>query len=349
MKNIGIAHKLKILLLMDPFIPVPPVHYGGIERVIYDIANQYVNLGHQVTLVAGPHSLSPDRLITYGENGSSNPNIHLKTLFEVYRILFKEIKNHDVIHNFGRLAFLIPFLKNSTKKIQTYMRYVDINNIKLIDQINPKNLIYTAVSNIIANTGKTNKSQWRTVYNCAPINQFEFKSDTVSDGYLAFLGRIEKCKGLHNAIKVARQTNRNLIIAGNISDLEHERIYFEREIRPLIDGIQIKYIGPVDNAQKNDLLGNASALLTPVEWLEPFPIIIPEAYACGTPVLGFNNGGIPEGIQHGVTGFISENIGEMSQHVNQISLLSRYECRKNAEKLYSDHKIASDYLNIYNE
>lgn len=338
---------MRILLLMDPFIPVPPEHYGGIERVVYDIACQYVKLGHEVTLMAGPNSKSPGRLIIYGKNGALNPSIDIGLLKEVYLKLRKEVKRHDVIHNFGRLVFLAPFLKNRIHKVQTYMRYVNRKNIGLFDKLKPANLTYTAVSNAIVNTGKTPKSHWETVYNCAPVDQFAFKADTPADGYLAFLGRIERCKGLHSAIAVAKLTGRNLVIAGNISDLPHEKAYFHNEIEPLIDGKQITYIGPVNNIQKNELLGNASALLTPVEWFEPFPIIIPEAYACGTPVLGFDDGGIAEGIEQGVTGFVSKTVEEMADHVNQLGNLNRAACRTKAERDYSDARIASDYLNIY--
>lgn len=338
---------MRILLVMDPFIPVPPQHYGGIERVIYDIACQYVKMGHQVTIVAGPNSKSPDRLITYGKNGSLNPSINLKILADVFFILQKEVGQHDVIHNFGRLLFLLPFFKHRIRKVQTYMRYVNRKNIEWLDKLRPLNLTYTAVSDAITNTGETRGSNWVTIYNCAPIEQFKFKADIPPNSYLAFLGRIERCKGLHSAIKVAQLTNSKLIIAGNISELEHEKAYFEQEIKPLIDGDQITYIGPVDNTQKNELLGNASALLTPVEWFEPFPLIIPEAYACGTPVLGFNNGGIAEGIDEGITGFISNNVKEMTEQVGKISGLDRYACRLRAQTSYSDAKIAADYLHVY--
>jgi glycosyltransferase involved in cell wall biosynthesis len=338
---------MKILLLMDPFIPVPPEHYGGIERVVYDIAEQYVKLGHTVTIVAGPNSKSPGRLIMYGQNGPLNPSVSFKLLAQVFFILKKEIKQHDVIHNFGRLIFLAPFLKNKIRKVQTYMRYVNRRNIKWFDNLGPVNLSYTAVSNAIVNTGKTNNSHWHTVYNCTQISRFEYKADASPDSYLAFLGRIERCKGLHSAISVALQTDKKLVIAGNISDLEHEREYFEQEIKPHIDNDRISYIGPVNDTQKNNLLGNASALLTPVEWFEPFPIIIPEAYACGTPVLGFDNGGIAEGIDQGITGFVSNNIAKMIEHVNRIEELSRHACRQKAENDYSAEKIANDYLSIY--
>jgi len=338
---------MRILLLMDPFIPVPPEHYGGIERVMYDIACQYVKLGHEVTMIAGPNSQSPGRLIVYGENGALNPKINLKLLKDVYLILRKEIKNHDVLHNFGRLIFIAPFLRNSIPKVQTYMRYVNRKNIDRFDRLGAKNLTYTAVSNAIVSTGKTERSHWETVYNCAPIDQFQFRAGTSPHSYLAFLGRLERCKGAHSAIRVAKLTGRKLIIAGNISELPHEKAYFHNEVEPLIDGEQIMYIGTVNNVQKNELLGNASALLTPVEWFEPFPIIIPEAYACGTPVLGFDDGGIAEGIEHGRTGYISRSVAEMAGHVSKIDWLDRAACRTKAERDYSDFKIASDYLAIY--
>ena len=338
---------MRILLLMDPFIPVPPENYGGIERIVYDLAIEYVKNGHKVTIVAGPNSKSPDRLITYSKNGPLNPNLNIKNLWLFYNILKKEIANHDVIHNFGRLAFLVPFFWNKIPKVQSYLREVSHSNIVNADLLKPINLTYTAVSNAIKLTGETSKSKWTTVYNCAPIDQFIYKADTPPDSYLCFVGRFERIKGLHNAIKVAKLTNKQLIIAGFISHIPHEKRYYEKEIKPHIDGKQIKWIGEVNNAQRNELYRGASALLTPVEWMEPFPVIIPESYACGTPVLGFNIGGIPEGIEHGVTGYISSTVEEMAEQVLKIDQLSRAACRAKAENEYSAQKIAQDYFNLY--
>jgi glycosyltransferase involved in cell wall biosynthesis len=338
---------MKILLLMDPFIPVPPIHYGGIERIIHDIAVQYVKMGHQVTIVAGPNSQSPDRLITYGKNGKVSAAINLSNLKQVYNVLKHEVGKHDVVHNFGRLAYLLPFIKNDIRKVQSYLRHVTHRNIKIADAWGSNNLVYTACSDAIKHMGQTRSSTWHTVYNCTPIQQFTFQPKTSPDSYLAFVGRFERCKGLHNAIKVAKTTGRQLIIAGYISEISVEKKYFEREIKPLIDGEQIKWIGTVDNAQRNELLGNAAALITPVEWEEPFPVILPEAYACGTPVLAFGMGGIPEGIEHGVTGYISNTVNEMVADVGRIAELSRAACRIKAESFYSDEKIANDYLSIY--
>lgn len=338
---------MRIILLMDPFIPVPPVHYGGIERVIYDMANEYVAQGHEVTLIAGPGSKSPGRLITYGSNGDGSTKIDYSLLWKLRNILVKEIPHHDVIHNFGRLAFFFPIAWSPIRKIQTYMRYITPGNIRALNRIGVKNIVYTGVSDAIVETGKPGGGTWRTIYNCAPHHQFRFNASVPADAPLVFLGRLERCKGAHSAIAVAKKSGRKLIIAGNISNLPDEKAYFENEILPLVDQDQIRYIGTVDNEQKNDLLSNAAAMLLPIEWFEPFPVVIPESYACGTPVLAFPGGGVAEGIVHGTTGFLSNSVDEMTEQVAMIPSLNRKACREIAELRYSEKAIANEYLNLY--
>ena len=339
---------MRILLLMDPFIPVPPKHYGGIERVVYDIACKYVGMGHSVTIVAGPGSKSPDRLITYGFNSDlQSTKINYQLLKTVTSILYNEMGSHDVIHNFGRLAWMFPIAWSSIRKVQTYMRYISPANIRWLNRLGVSNIAYTAVSDAIVQTGISGGGKWHTVYNCAPVHSFDYIPEVSIEAPLVFLGRLERCKGVHTAIKVAQITGRKLIIAGNISSLKQEQIYFENEIKPHIDGTQIQYIGVVDNDQKNILLGGAAAMLLPVEWYEPFPIVLPESYACGTPILAFPGGGVPEGIFEGETGFVSHSAEEMAEQVKRIPELKRELCRKAALEKYSDDRIAADYLNIY--
>ncbi len=335
---------------MDPFIPVPPKYYGGIERVVYDIACEYERLGHSVTIIAGPGSKSPGRLIVYGENaGKSTTRLKFSLLFSVTKILWREINHHDVIHNFGRLAWLFPIAWFQIKKVHTYMRFITPSNVKWLNTIGVRNITYTGVSKAITGTGINGGGIWRVIYNCAPIHEFNFETEVSGYAPLLFIGRLERCKGVHTAIAVAMATNHKLIIAGNISDIEEEQEYFRKEIQPKINGTSIIYIGPVDNQQKNSLLGNAKALLLPIEWFEPFPVVLPEAYACGTPVLAFPGGGMEEGVFHGKTGFLCHSIEDMIERVESIKKISRYDCRKVAEELYSDKKIASDYLNLYQD
>lgn len=333
---------------MDPFIPVPPIYYGGIERVMYDIACEYKRMGHSVTIIAGPGSKSPDRLIIYGKNaGKSSSKLNFQLLFSLTTILWKEIGTHDVIHNFGRLAWLFPIAWSSIRKVHTYMRFITPKNVQWLNLIKVRNIVYTGVSQAIVNTGISGGGLWKVVYNCAPIDNFRFQSVSSSDAPLVFLGRLERCKGVHTAIAVALATKQKLIIAGNISDLVEEQEYFKKEIHPKINGTSIVYIGEVDNNKKNDLIGNAKALLLPIEWFEPFPVVLPEAYACGTPVLAFPGGGMEEGVFHEKTGFLCHSIEDMIEKVESITKINRYECRKVAEELYSDKKIANDYLRLY--
>src|SRR5687768_7072974 len=175
---------------MDPFLPVPPVHYGGIERVIYDIACRYSAMGHAVTIVAGPNSKSPDRLVTFGKNGNGSARLDYSLLEEVNAVLRQEIAGHDVLHNFGRLAFLLPVAWNRIRKVQTYMRWVTSRNIQLLNAIGVRNLTYTAVSNAIAKTGARGGGDWRTVYNCAPVERFTYSPMVDASAPLVFLGRL---------------------------------------------------------------------------------------------------------------------------------------------------------------
>jgi glycosyltransferase involved in cell wall biosynthesis len=148
---------------------------------------------------------------------------------------------------------------------------------------------------------------------------------------------------------VALASGRDLIIAGTLSPLSEERRYFEDEIRPRIDGRQIQFVGPVNDAEKKDLLGSAAALLLPVEWLEPFPVVLPEALLCGTPVLGFPLGGVPEGITEGVTGYVCANTREMVEAVGRLARIDRRRCRAEAERRFSDRVIADEYEALYRE
>ena len=162
-----------------------------------------------------------------------------------------------------------------------------------------------------------------------------------------FLGRLDRCKGVHHAIAVARQLRRRLIIAGNISPLAHEQQYFDQEIRPVVDGELVTYIGPVGDAAKHALLGGAAAMLLPIEWEEPFPVVLPESMLCGTPLIAFRRGGVPEGIDHGRTGFLCDTVAEMIALVARLPELDRTVVRREAERRFSDATIAGEYERLY--
>lgn len=345
---------MRILLVMDPLIPVPPHHYGGIERVIADVAAGLVARGHEVTLWAAPSSSTPARLEPFGHEGEWTAWSNLRNTTLLAARFWRRPGRFDAVHNFGRLAYLMPIARWRVAKVQTYMRRIDPQKIRgavrLAGRRGGPTLRFTAVSEVIRETGKPGGGEWNVIYNCAPVGRYTPRYDVDPAGApLVFLGRLERCKGVHAAIDVAERLGRTLLIAGNLSDLPEERAYFQDEIEPRIDGDRVRFLGPVDDAAKNELLGSAAALLLPIEWLEPFPVVLPEALACGTPVVAFRQGGVPEGIDHGRTGFLCDTVDEMAALVRRLPEIDRRTCRAEAERRFSDTAIVGEYEAIYYE
>ncbi|MVN20620.1 glycosyltransferase [Mucilaginibacter arboris] len=338
---------MKILLIADPGIPVPPEFYGGHERLVYLFAEEYQRLGHQVTLLAGPESSISGKVYTFGRNDLKRSKIQkIRELIYVWYLLTLKRNQFDVIHNFGRLLYLLPVLKNPVKKIMTYGRGVSANGIQKISTFNPKNLIFTACSNYCVSTGNV-AGNWRTVYNAINFSDYFIQKQVLKEAPLMFLGRLDKIKGVHTAIKVAKATNHTLWIGGNIPDTLDNYQYYKQEIEPYIDGKQIIYLGALNNVQKNQYLRKAKALLFPIEWNEPFGLVMIEAMACGTPVIGFKKGSVAEVIEEGITGLIVNTINEMINAVDKVVFIDRYICKKRAEAKFDIKVIARQYLNIF--
>jgi glycosyltransferase involved in cell wall biosynthesis len=342
---------LRVLLVMDPFIAVPPKHYGGIERVIADLGLGLRRRGHEVTLWAAPGSrIDSATVVPFGREGEWTRWSNLRNTATVTARFYRSLARFDVVHNFGRLAYLAAVLPWNLPKVQTYMRTVNPDNMRKVKALRAKRLCFTAVSAAISQTGQSGGGEWRVIYNCASPALYHFRPDVDPDtAPLVFLGRLDRCKGAHSAITVAERLNRRLIIAGTVSPLAHEREYFETEVQPRIDGTRVRYIGPVDDRQKDDLLGGAAALLAPIEWEEPFPVVLPEALLCGTPVVGFRRGGLPEGIDDGRTGFVCDTVDEMITAVGRLSELDRRACRAEAERRFSTETIVGDYEDLYRD
>ena len=211
---------LRVLLMMDPLIPVPPRHYGGIERVVADLADGLSARGHTVELWAAPGSHIDGAVRPFGTEGEWTRWSNVRNTAVLTARLLREAGHHDVIHNFGRLAYLFGVLPQRVAKVQTYMRTVDPNNMVRAKSLGARQLQYTAVSHDIADTGRPGGGAWSVIYNCARPEAFQPRYD-VDPGTapLVFLGRLERCKGAHTAISVAERTGRALLIAGNISTL----------------------------------------------------------------------------------------------------------------------------------
>ena len=338
--------KLKILIIVDPFIEVPPTYYGGIERIVYNLVNGLNNKGHDIILLANPASKVPVKLVPYKRLKLHGKLRILMDSFQVREIV-KQDKEINIVHSFGRLSNLILLKNRNIPLIQSYQRYITPRSINLGIKYFGKYLNFTSCSKNNIEISKITKGKWNVIHNFVDIQNYAFSPSVEKMSPLVFLGRVQKIKGAHTAIKIARNTGKKLIIAGNYEKKGAEYEYFNNEILPYCDGSQIKYIGPVNDNQKNELLGNASALLFPIEWEEPFGIVMIESLACGTPVIAFNKGAVQEVVQNGETGFICNNYEEMEKAVSKIEDLDRSICRKSAENSFSTDCIVNEYEKLY--
>jgi glycosyltransferase involved in cell wall biosynthesis len=335
---------MRIAITADPELPVPPKYYGGIERVIDLLAQGLVRLGHEVALFAHPASTSAGRLFPYSGSSSASS---FDTLRNAGKIAHYVIGNEvDVVHSFSRLAYLLPILPLRIPKLMTYQREITRRSVVLGNRLSNGTLQFSAISNhmmkLVADVGT-----WHMVPNCVCPERYQFRPQVENDAPLMFLGRIEEIKGTHLAIEIARRTGLKLYIAGNVPD--HHQHYFETRIKPFIDGRTIVYVGPVDDEEKNSLLGRARALLMPVLWDEPFGIVMVEAMACGTPVIGLARGAVPEVVENGVSGFVCQNIDGLIEAVGRIGEIDRRHCRGRVERLFDDQFITEKYLSVYQD
>ena len=333
---------MKILITADPFLPVPPKLYGGIERVLDMLITEYIAKGYDVTLIAHKDSVPHEscRFIPYSSNNDS--------IFSNSLLITKSYLKYkfDIIHSFSRLLYLLPLLRSSLPKIMSYQREPSSKQIKRAYQLSKKkSLVFTGCSDYISNQIKTVAEAY-TVYNGVSLDNYVLNEKVETDAALVFLGRIEEIKGTHVAIDMALKTNNKLIIAGNVP-IECEN-YFNEKVKPYLSD-QIKYIGPVNDVQKNTLLREAKAFLMPIQWNEPFGIVMAEAMACGTPVIGFNRGSVMEVVDHSKTGFVCNSNDEFLEAINNIAQINRIEVRKSVERRFSSDVISNNYLALYHK
>jgi len=333
---------LKIAITADPELPVPPRLYGGIERIIDLLACGLDQRGHDVTLFAHEKSESRVKVVPWtGKNSRS--------VFDVVsnaRLLNRHIKegSFDIVHSFSRLAILAPIMMTRIPKLMTYQRAISPASVRWGRRLSGGSLCFSAISRWMVQHVRQ-EAAWSIVPNGVALSAYDFVPHVGDDAPLVFLGRIEPIKGPHLAIEIARRANRKLVIAGNIP--EEWQAWFDHVIRPLVDGEKIRYVGPVDDRQKNMLLGSAVALLMPILWDEPFGIVMAEAMACGTPVLGLKRGAVPEVVEDGVTGFVRDDAETLSDLVGKLGALNRFSCRDRVAELYSADAVVSGYLNAY--
>lgn len=342
--------KLKIALLAPFEERVPPKKYGGIELVIYSLAEELIKRNHRVTLFATGDSKTsanlfpalPKSLRSTKIGSDSKTRGASKILGTAKTIVALRNKKFDIIHNHN--WYVVPFISLLKSPVVTTIHYpLDINYQRIIYREFP-GLSYISVSK---NQRKPipNLNFVGNVYNGIDINIFPFNEKPKD--YLAFLGRMSPVKGPVEAIKIAKKTKIKLIMAAKV-DLADEK-YFSNYVKPLIDGKQIKFVGELGHKKKVELLKNALALLAPIQWREPFGFFFIEAMACGTPVITYKKGSTSEVINHKKTGFVVKTPKKMIEAVKNINSIKRKDCRSWVEKYFTIEKMVDGYEKVYFE
>jgi glycosyltransferase involved in cell wall biosynthesis len=335
---------MRIALTADPEIPVPPLNYGGIERIVDMLARGLVAHGHEVTIFAHPDSTTAGRLVPWSGRASRSRIDSARNSATLSRHVFA--RQFDLVHSFSRVAYLMPLLPLPIPKLMTYQRHISRRSVRLGHALSRGSLWFSAISRQMMRS-VMDVGTWRLVFNGVPLAAYDFQPDPGPDAPLVFLGRVEEIKGPHLAIEVSRRSGLPLVIAGNVP-AEH-RAYFEARIRPHVDGSQVTYVGPVDDTAKNLLLGRARAFVMPILWEEPFGIVMVEAMACGTPVIGLARGAVPEVVEQDVTGYVADNIDGLVAAAGRLDRISRAKCRARVERLFSDRVVVDAYQNLYQE
>ena len=340
---------MRILLTADPEIAVPPNLYGGIERIIDGLARRLRSLGHTVCLVAKPGSTClVDAL--HGWPGRES-QARLDTLRNTWA-LCGAVRSFrpDVVHSFSRIAYLTPHLRGPIPLVMTYQRDPTPRAVGLAVKLAaPGMLSFTGCSDYIAACGRRAGGNWRGIPNFADMEALRFSPSVATDAPLVFLSRVESIKGAHWAIEIARRTKRRLLIAGNHAESGPEANYWRQQIAPWIGREGVEYVGPVDDLRKNSLLGQARAMIVPIQWDEPFGIVFAESLACGTPVISCPRGSLPEIVRQGVDGFLIRSIEEGCAAVEQAGALDRASCRRRAEEQYAPDVVVGRYVDLYEE
>ena len=337
---------LRIALVAPLYEAVPPKLYGGTERVVAWLADALVELGHDVTLFASADTATRARLVAVRDCAirldpaplRSDLASHLAELDEVRR----QADSFDVVHfHIDMLHF--PFFEDMAgRTVTTIHGRLDMKDLACVYK---RWGAYPLVS--ISDSQRTHLpfANWAaTVYHGLPERQFHFTAEPRGD-YLAFLGRISPEKRPDRAIAIATRSGVPLKIAAKIDAVD--RAYFEQHIEPLLDNPLVEYIGEIGDGAKSEFLGNARALLFPIDWPEPFGLAMIEAMACGTPVIAWNCGSVPEVVDHGVTGVIVNDDDEADAAVAAVATVNREGVRRQFEARFTSQVMAQNYLSLY--
>jgi glycosyltransferase involved in cell wall biosynthesis len=325
---------------------VPPGKYGGTERVVSFLTEALVEAGHDVTLYASGDSVTRARLRSVRSCAMRldptvwNPLPHHLLMLE--RVA-QESEQYDFVHFHTDFLHFPLARRLRTPHVTTLHGRLDLADLPdLYAEFRDIPLVSISQSQ----RAPIPWANWiATVHHGLPENLLPWSPK--GRGYLAFLGRFTPEKRAEWAIEIARKAGMPLKLAAKIDAGFVE--YFEREIEPSFSDPDIEYVGEVDEQGKADLLGGAEGLLLPLDWAEPFGLVLIEALACGTPVIAFRRGSVPEVVRHGITGFIVDSVQEAVQYVPRLREIDRHACRLEFEEHFTAPRMARDYLRLYSK
>lgn len=337
---------MRIAQVAPLYEAVPPKLYGGTERVIHYLTEELVAQGHDVTLFASGDSVTSAKLCAVTDKALRLDTTCIDSLAH-HVVQLEEVmsrrKEFDIIH-FHTDFFHFPVTSRcSSVCLTTLHGRLDIPDLQPLYKKFPQQRLVS-----ISNNQRTPLpyANWvGTVYHGLPADLHLLQAG--EGGYVAFVGRISPEKRVDRAIEMAIECNIPIKIAAKI-DKADER-YFEKQIAHLMEHPLVDFVGEISEQQKTAFIGNAKALLFPIDWAEPFGIVMIEAMSCGTPVIAFRNGSVPEVVDDGITGFIVESMPQAVEALRNIDRLSRVQVRKVFEERFTDKRMTHDYIQLYDK
>lgn len=336
---------MKIAQVAPLYESVPPKLYGGTERVVSYLTEALVEAGHQVTLFASGDSETSARLVPGCPKALRLNNYECQDQLAHHFVMLEEVleraEQFDIIHfHVDYMHFPLSRLSGLVHVSTLHGRLDSPDLVPLYRKY--RNMPLTSIS--LSQRKPLPWVNWiGNVYHGLPADLLPLGSGRGK--YLAFLGRISPEKRADRAIEIAQRLNMPLKIAAKVDPAD--RVYYEREIKHLLDTPNVEFIGEINEQQKGAFLGDAYAYLFPIDWPEPFGLTMIESMACGTPTIAFNCGSVPEVITHGVTGFIVDTVDEAVDAVQQAAVLDRAACRAEFMKRFSAPKMAQQYVKLY--
>lgn len=335
---------MKIAQVTPLYESVPPKLYGGTERVVSYLTEELVRQGHEVTLFATGDSMTSANLVaTCPEALRLNPNAldPLPHHFVMLEEVFRQKHNFDIVH------FHVDYMHFPLSRREQLVHLSTLHGRLDISDLVPLYRVYRDMPVVSISDAQRQPLPWinwqGTVHHGMPENHLSVRLG--KGNYLAFLGRVSPEKGVDQAIQIAVRVGIPLKIAAKIDRVDQE--YFTAVIKPQLDHPLVEFVGEIGYPYKNDFLGDALALLFPINWPEPFGLVMMESLACGTPVIAYPRGSVPEIIEDGVSGFLVHNVEEAADALRRIDQIDRKRCRQRFELRFTAKRMCADYLAHY--